>query len=149
MIEMNLKNIISIFVLVVIVLMMLPSAYGYTFGRGTMHDIETSDYVLHPGKDKVVTLLDLQNSIVSNNVLSDGDYMLYPEGKPINMHDFAGYGSMFGTPQSGLQEIGPHLNGIGPNLNDINLDLTYDQFGAWGEPCSVGAWGQFYGLGVI
>jgi hypothetical protein len=149
-IEMNLKNIISIFVLMMIVLMVLPSAYGYTFGgRGALHDIETSDYVLHPGKDKVMTLLDLQNSVVSNNVLSDGDYMLYPEGKPINMHDFAGYGSMYGTPQSGLQEIGPHLNGIGPHLDSIGPDLTHDQFGAWGEPCSIGAWGQFYGLGVI
>ncbi len=125
-----------------IVLVVLPSAYGYTFGRGTMHDMETSDYVLHPEKNKVVTLLDLQNSIVSNNVLSDSDYMLYPEGKPINMHDFAGYGSMFGTPLSGFNDIGPDLSGIGP-------DLTYNQFGAWGEPCSVGAWGQFYGLGVI
>ena len=141
-IEMNLKNIISIFVLMMIVLMVLPSAYGYTFGRGTMHDTETSDYVLHPEKNKVMTLLDLQNSIVSNNVLSDSDYMLYPEGKPINMHDFAGYGSIFGTPHPGLQEIGPHLGDIGPHL-------TYDQFGAWGEPCSVGACGHFYGLGVI
>ncbi len=154
---MNLKNIGIMFVLLIVVLMVLPSAYGYTFGRGTMHDMETSDYVLHPEKDKVVTLLDLQNSIVSNNVLSDGDYMLYPEGKPINMHDFAGYGSLYGTPHPGLDDIGPHLDDIGPDLSSIGPHLTFDQFGAWGEPLSIGAWGQFqpgiwgqfYGLGVI
>ncbi len=106
-----------------------------------MHDIETSDYVLQPEKDKVMTLLDLQNSIVSNNVLSPEEEMLFPEEKPINMHDFAGYGSLFGYPQD--------LSGIGPDLNKIGPHYTYDQFGAWGEPCSIGAWGQFYGLGVI
>ena len=146
---MNLKNIIYVLALLVVVLMVIPSVYGYTFGRGSMHDMETSDYVLHPEKDKIMTLEDMQrvigtygDSYISNNILSPEEEMLFPEEKPVNMHDFAGYGSVFGTPQSGLHDIGPHLGNIGPHF-------THDQFGGWGEPQSVGACGHFYGLGVI
>ena len=161
---MNLKNIISIFVLLVVVLMVLPSAYGYTFGRGTMHDTETSDFVLHPEKDNTMNLEDLQkvagthdDSYISNNVLSDYDYMLYPDTEPICTFTFDGIGSLYGYPHTGLQEIGPNLYGIGPHLDNIGPHIDTTPYGGWGEPTEVGTYGlfrpglygNFYGLDVI
>ena len=81
------------FALLVVVLMVIPSVYGYTFGRGSMHDMETSDYVLHPEKDKIMTLEDMQRvtgthftydqfdmGVISGSAYSpEHDYMLYPD----------------------------------------------------------------------
>ena len=120
---MNLKNIISILIIIML-LLVIP---GVAVGQAPP----------------------LNFGIITGTVLSSEEEMLFPEEKPVNMHDFAGYGSVFGTPQSGLHDIGPHLGNIGPDLSNIGPHFTYDQFGAWGEPCSIGAWGQFYGLGVI
>lgn len=114
-IEMLLKNIISMFVLVMIMLM-----------------IPTMAYAQAPPLNMGI--------ICSGLPQSDYDYMINPGGNVINMHDFAGYGSLYGYPH-------PRLHNIGPHLNKMNIDTA--PYGGWGEPTSVGACGHFYGLGII
>lgn len=48
-----------------------------------------------------------------------------------------------------IHHIGPHLNTDHEGMYGTGITINTDHVCSWGEPCSVGAWGQFYGLGVI